>query len=64
MAKDREIVCIHYLCEGKCDLGKDGTFNRKCQTCKTYKKKPGAKPRRVDLRQQKMERIRKKDKWD
>lgn len=24
MAKTREIQCIHYICEGNCDLGKEG----------------------------------------
>ena len=48
MAKTREIQCIHYICEGNCDLGKEGTFRHQCQTCKTYKKKPGGKPARTD----------------
>lgn len=61
MSKTREIQCIHYICEGVCDLGKDGTFRKQCQICKTYKKKPGAKPARTDNRRQKMEQIRKKE---
>ena len=40
--KTREIVCIHYVNEGTCDLGKKCSFYGHCQTCKTYKKKPGA----------------------
>lgn len=61
MAKTREIVCIHYVCEGTCDLGKDGTFRGHCQTCRTYKKKPGAQPARTDNRRRKLEKITKKD---
>ena len=61
MAKTREIQCIHYVCEGKCDLGKEGTFRHHCQTCKTYKKKPGALPARVDTRKKKLERIKNKE---
>ena len=38
MAKTREIACVHYLCEGNCDLGKDGIFRGHCQTCPSYKK--------------------------
>lgn len=63
MAKTREIQCTHYVCEGNCDLGKEGTFRKKCQTCKTYKKKPGAKPARVDRRRTLRERIDRKEKW-
>ena len=37
MAKEREIACIHYLCEGSCDLGKDATFRGHCQICPSYK---------------------------
>jgi len=59
--KTREIQCIHYVNEGNCDLGKDGTFYKHCQTCKTYKKKPGALPARNDNRRQKKERINKKE---
>ena len=60
MAKTREIACVHYVCEGNCYLGKDGTFRGHCQICSSYKKKPGAKPARTDTRRQKAERIMKK----
>ena len=60
MAREREIACIHYVCEGNCDLGKDAKFRGHCQTCPTYKKKPGGQPARVDTRRKKMERILKK----
>lgn len=61
MSKTREIQCIHYVCEGNCDLGKDGTFRKHCQTCKTYKKKPGGKPARTDNRRHKLDKIQKKE---
>ena len=61
MSKTREIQCIHYVCEGTCDLGKDGTFRHQCQTCKTYKKKPHALPARTDNRRHKLERIRRRE---
>ena len=35
MAKTREIQCIHYICEGNCDSGKEGTFRHQCQICKS-----------------------------
>ena len=64
MAKTREIQCIHYICEGNCDLGKEGTFYKQCQICRTYKKLPGGKPARTDNRRQRQERIMRKEKYD
>lgn len=64
MAKTREIQCIHYICEGNCDLGKEGTFYKQCQICRTYKKLPGGKPARTDNRRKKQERIIRKEKYD
>lgn len=61
MARDREIACIHYINEGNCDLGKEGTFRKHCQTCKTYSAKKGSRPARVDRRKQKQEKINKKE---
>ena len=63
MAKTREIPCIHYIAEKCCDLGKEGTFRKKCQTCKTYSAKRGARPARVDRRRTLKERIDRKEKW-
>lgn len=63
MAKTREVACIHYVCNGKCDLGKEAYFYGHCQTCPTYKKKPGGKPARTDNRRQKMDRILRKEKY-
>ena len=61
MSKTREIACIHYVCEGNCDLGKEGTFRKHCQICKTYKKIPGGKPARTDNRRQKINKITKRE---
>lgn len=61
MAKTREVVCIHYINRGGCELGKDAEFYGLCQTCPAYKKKPGAKPARTDNRKKKLDRINKKE---
>lgn len=61
MVKDREIVCMHYINKGNCDLGKKAEFHGLCQTCPQYKKKPRAKPARVDNRKKKLERIDKRE---
>ena len=65
MATERVIQCIHYVCEGSCDLGKkECRFWKEMQICPTYKKKPGALPARTDNRRQKIERMRRKEKFD
>lgn len=61
MAKTREIQCIHYVNEKNCDLGKGGEFYGCCQTCRSYKKKPGAIPNRKDTRRERLDRIRKRE---
>lgn len=61
MAKTREIVCIHYINKGNCDLGKNAEFYGLCQTCKSYRKKPGAKSARVDNRKKKLDKIERKE---
>lgn len=62
--KDREIACAYYRAEGVCDLGKDGTFRKHCQTCKTYSAKKHGRPARVDNRRKKRERIERKQRFD
>lgn len=61
MGKTKEIVCIHYIAHGECDLGKDARFYGICQHCPSYKKKPGAKPARVDNRRKKLDEINRKE---
>lgn len=64
MARERLIQCIHYSCEGVCDLGKKCRFWKEMQTCPTYKKKAGAAPIRSDNRRRKLDKINKREKWD
>ena len=64
MAKTREIVCIHYISKGNCDLNKNAEFYGLCQTCPQYRKKPGSKPARVDNRKKKLDKIRRKEEKD
>lgn len=61
MGRTREIICIHYVNKGTCDLGKKAEMYGLCQTCPSYKKKPGAKPARVDNRRKKLDRINKRE---
>lgn len=64
MARLRTVACESYVCEGNCKQGKEGTFWKKCQKCKAYKPIPGGQPAKVDLRQKKIEKARKKDMRD
>lgn len=63
MAKTREKFSVFITFVRDCDLGKEGTFRHQCQTCKTYKKKPGGKPARTDNRRQKLDRIQRKERY-
>lgn len=62
MAHERGL-CIHYQYEGCCDLGKECSFWGHCQTCPTWKQKPGAGPARLDFRRKKMDKARRKDEY-
>ena len=61
MAKDREIVCLHYKYEGECDLGKEASFRGLCQTCPQYRKLAGAKPARTDTRRSRLDRASRRE---
>ena len=64
MAKTREVQCVHYINEGNCALGKKGNFYGCCQTCSSYSKKHGCRANRKDTRRERLERIRRKEKYD
>lgn len=61
MAKDREIVCVHYEFEHKCKLDKDAVFRGLCQTCPQYRARKGAPPARTDERFKKLSELHKKE---
>lgn len=61
MGKTREIVCIYYLCEHNCNLGKDAVFRGLCQTCSNYVPKRGMMPARSDKRREKLEKIKRRE---
>lgn len=62
--KTREIQCIHYICEGECDLGHKGIFYGCCQYCKRYKPLRSGKSARSDTRRKRKDREMKKKKFD
>lgn len=59
MAKDREIACKSYVCEGDCSKGKEGIFRKACQTCGSYDPIKGGLPARKNLKREKTEKFMK-----
>lgn len=59
MAKDRETPCKFYVCEENCEKGREGTHNSYCQKCDLYY--PRAKVKHINLKKQKLDKIRKKE---
>ena len=64
MARDIEIVCQYYICEGQCSKGREGTFRKACQHCSLYTHLKGGKPARVDNRRRKFEKYSKHERND
>lgn len=65
MAKDREIACKFYVCEGECSKGREGTFRKQCQICDLWDPIKGARPARRNLKKEKTEKFMKdKRNWN
>lgn len=66
MAKDRTAVCQYYLCKGKCSISnKECTINGEMQHCPMYEPASKGKPAKVDRRNQRREKERRRrDDWD
>lgn len=62
--KDRNKLCIYYERAGKCSKGKGCTAFGEMQHCGLYTPDKMGKQLRVDRRKIKMEKIRRKEKWD
>lgn len=56
MAKDRITLCLYYVCAGECSKGREANHNGYCQKCDKYK--PRAKEKHVNLKKQKLDKIR------
>ena len=57
--KDRLTPCLYYVCEHECEKGRDSEFNGYCRTCNLYK--PRARVRHLNLKKQKLNKIRAKE---
>ena len=61
MAKDRIEPCISYICKGECKKGRDADHNSYCQKCGKYK--PRVRKRQINMKKQKLEKIRKEERY-
>lgn len=61
MAKYRETVCMYYVALGKCKKGRDASHDHYCQKCDKYY--PRAKVRHLNKKKQKIEEIRKNERY-
>lgn len=61
MAKDRETPCLYYICMGECKKGRKANHWHYCQKCDKYK--PRARVRRLNKKKEKLEKIRKSEKY-
>lgn len=59
MAKDRITPCVYYECVGKCAKNRDASYSGYCQKCDKYK--PRAKERHLNLKKEKLNKIRSKE---
>lgn len=56
MAKDREVACCYYICEGNCKKKHEGTFRKACQKCGDYKPIRHGRAARPNLKREKVEK--------
>ena len=65
MAKDREVACKFYVCEGNCTKGREATFRKHCQICNKYDPIPHGQPARKNLKNEKRDKFMKdKRNWE
>ena len=62
MAKDRIEPCKHYICEGNCEKGREGTLNHYCRRCDKYE--PRAHIKHLNLKKAKLDKIKRTEKFD
>lgn len=56
MAKDRETPCKYYICAGECKKGREANHSGYCQKCDKYY--PRARIRHLNMKKQKLDKIR------
>lgn len=61
MAKDRLTPCMYYISRGECKKGRDAEHYGYCQHCDKYY--PRAKVRHKNLKKEKIEKIKKNERY-
>ena len=59
MARTRETPCKSYVCEGECSKGRKAEHNGYWQKCNKYE--PRAKVRHLNIKKQKLDKIKRKE---
>lgn len=62
MARLRETPCLYYVCVGECKKGREAEHNGYCQRCDKYR--PRARVRHINKKKEKLNKIRKNEKYD
>lgn len=61
MSKDRQTPCLYYICAGECKKNRKAEHNGYCQHCDKYKAR--ARVRYINIKKQKLEKIRKNERY-
>ena len=61
MATDRQTPCLYYVCAGLCKKGRKADHAHYCQHCNKYK--PRARIRYKNQKKEKLEKIRKEERY-
>ena len=61
MATDRQTPCLYYVCAGLCTKGRKADHAHYCQHCNKYR--PRAKVRYKNQKKEKLEKIRKNERY-
>ena len=59
MGKDRLEPCVHYVCKGECEIGRDADHKKYCQKCKQYK--PRTYQKHINKKKRKLEKAYKSE---
>lgn len=61
MSRDRIEPCVSYVCKGECEQGREADHTGYCQKCGLYK--PRIRKKHTNLKKQKLEKIRKDERY-
>lgn len=65
MAKDREVICKHYICHGECAISnKPCTVAKEMQRCHMYEAAKDRKPYRENRKRARKDKEIERRSWD